>query len=143
MREIDPYSTPAALLKCVPRETAERHAVYPMRMDADVLVLGAGAAKSKEETEELERTLGRRIRIHEVDPLDVRFAIRRAYNENWEPVPMEQRLGQRLLRRRLVDPQTLQKALDQQKKTNQMLGQILVELKALTQEAVQEALKNP
>ncbi|MBN1676214.1 MAG: glycosyl transferase family protein [Kiritimatiellae bacterium] len=139
--EIDPDTVSSDVLRRVPREVAERHHVFPLRQENGRIVLASDAMDLDTLQKTLGEELGADVTLHMAGARDIDFAIERGYGRNGaEPPDLAERLGQRLLRKGLVDEPTLKTALRLQKRTRGKLGEILVEMGQLTAEQIEEEL---
>ncbi len=124
--EIDPYAIDPALLRIIPQWLAERYRVFPLKFEEGVLHLAIdridlGPLKSK-----LEELLKVDIKFSLTTPYDINYAIDRAYSEDFINVVKGRRLGELLVKNKIITKEQLRTALRRQKRTGEILGEILV-----------------
>lgn len=135
--EIDPYRNPECRA-LVPRELAVEQRIYPTECRNGMLILAKEADHAGMTEAELGERLGRTVTFHMTTKADIDFAIRRGYDGHGTAINPDSRLGQYLLDRNVLTPETLRDALRRQKRTNQRLGDILVTMKLITEESMEE-----
>jgi bacteriophage N4 adsorption protein B len=140
--ELDPSAASQELLSLVPREIAERYRVFPIELKGDILVLATSQEDHAALRKALFTDLMRPVALQMTSTADIQFAIARAYGQA-QPAftPVGGRLGQHLLRSGTITEADLHKALRNQKRTGRLLGEVLIEMKLITPEALKEELQ--
>ncbi len=139
--EIDPYAHPE-LISMVPRELAEQFRVFPVEMNGETLVLAHHRREGSAPETAIADALGRPVSFRPTTAADIDFAIQRGYVPHPEhPSPVADRLGPRLLRSGIITDSQLKEALRKQKRSNRRLGEILVEMNALSAEELETQLR--
>lgn len=138
--EIDPLATAPEVLRLVPRDVAEHYQVFPLALEGDVLVLAADDGVDAPPRQDLARILNREIRFKRCGSVDLHFALYCGYQNQREGHPLSDRLGARLLKAGKITAAQLKEALRRQKRSGRRLGDLLVELKAVTVEDVEREL---
>ncbi len=138
--EIDPYARPD-LLDMVPRELAEKHRIFPVDMHGETLVLAYQSTSEGPAEAQVAAWLGRPVSFRPTTGADIDFAILRGYAGPASGMPLQDRLGPRLLREGLISPEELKEALRRQKRSNQRLGDIIIEMDLLTREQIEHPLR--
>lgn len=138
--ELDPHGTPLELLGKVPVEMARKYRVFPIEQKENALILATDAQQRDVLKAQMENALGAPVRLQWTSSADIDFAISRAYRrigrgpEEAQPSLPSDRLGERLVQEGVLDKDDLQSALRKQKRTDQKLGEILVEMKLVKPE---------
>jgi hypothetical protein len=141
--ELDPHATPPELLNLVPRSIAESYRVFPVGIRGDVIVLATDAQDHDFLRRNLPALLKRPVSLRWTSAADLDFAVLRAYEAGVPSDLRGDRLGQRLLRAGRITAEDLRIALRKQKRSNQKLGEVLVEMRLITPEELSEELKTP
>ena len=144
--EIDPFATPLEVLEIVPKATAVRHSVYPLGLDGEGTVqLASNDLLTPSVVAEIAAAIGRRVEMRLATRADVSFAIRRGYERLGGGAPrnprIRERVGARLLARRIVTEDQLAEALRRQRLAYARLGDILVEYGELSPDVLETALE--
>jgi len=139
--EIDPYAAPAELLQQVPETIARTYRIYPLGMEGKVLLLATDSADTMERQKDLETSLGRPVAFQMTSSADIQFALARGYAPKRviTAAPGE-RLGERLVKSGKITLKQLREALRRQKRADRPLGEILVEMKIITESDLAEML---
>lgn len=137
--EIDPFSVPADLLQKVPREMAERYQVFPIGREGDVLVLAADE-RVDINRDALAAEIGCKVKFKLCASVDLHFALYCGYRAASPGHPPEERVGARLLRAGKITADQLKEALRRQKRTGDRIGEILVGMKVVHHEEVENEL---
>ncbi len=144
-REIDPYEVPFWLLSMVPQELAIRHGIFPVEISrAGRLMVATNEVPSREHLDELEKSIGRPLDLCLTTRNNFAFAVQRGYQrlaEADQEGREKARLGQVLLKRRLITPAQLQEALRLQRRSYNQIGDILLELGLIDSATLNEAVK--
>jgi adsorption protein B len=138
--EIDPFATPSEALRLMPRDVAERYQVFPLALEGDVLVLAADNGAGAPPRQDLPRILGREVRFKRCGSIDLQYALHCGYQNHREGSPLSDRLGARLLKAGAITAAQLKEALRRQKRSGRKLGDLLVELKAVTVADIEQEL---
>ncbi len=139
--EIDPYATPPELLRLVPRELARQYRVYPLGREGQAVLLATHLDTTVDRRRELEAALGQPVAFRMASAPDLEFALARGYAAvRIDAAPQGERLGDRLVKSGRITPEQLREALRRQKRENRPLGEVLVAMKAVTEEDVRNAL---
>jgi bacteriophage N4 adsorption protein B len=144
--EIDPFATPLEVLGIVPKATAVRHSVYPLGVDdAGTVLLASNDLLSPSVVAEIAAAIGRRVEMRLATRADVSFAIRRGYERLGGTTPknprIRERVGARLLARRVVTEEQLDEALRRQRLAYARLGDLLVEYGEISPDVLETALE--
>ena len=141
-REIDPYETPLELLRRLPRDLAVRYSVFPVELKNNKLVVAAYTVPGREELSTIETATGVQVEICLTTKSSLSFSIQRGYQRLEEEGRAEKpRLGQLLLKRKLLSPEQLSKALKGQRQTYARLGDILLDESLITCNALNQAFQ--
>jgi len=139
--EIDPYAAPPELLRQVPEATARTYRIYPLGIEGNALLLATDSADTMAHQKDLETLLGRPVAFQMTSSADIQFAFARGYalKRIITAAPGE-RLGERLVKSGKITLKQLREALRRQKRTDRPLGEILVDMKIITEGEIREAL---
>ncbi len=145
--EIDPHSTPLNLLQMVPKALAEKYRVYPMSLQGNGVELATDSQNREALRKELSSVLQRPVTLRSTSTPDIEFAITRGYTRaaapmspQAQPTDPNERLGARLVRDGRLTNTDLTRALRLQKRTNQQLGKVLLDMKLVTEDDLGEEL---
>ncbi len=133
--EIDPCLHPECR-PLVSRELAESERIYPIEQQGERLILAKQAGHQGLSEEALAERIGQPVFLRHTTSADIDFAIRQGYGNPDLPRP-ESRLGQRLVEKGILTPAGLTTALRHQKRSNERLGKVLVDLKLITEDVLQ------
>jgi adsorption protein B len=140
--EIDPYSRPD-LIDTLPKSVAEKYRVFPVDNQGETLVLGTDVPKNNVTEGELSEYLARPVAFRATSREDIDFAINRAYRDKDDmPENLNKRIGPRLVQEGKITQEQLHLALQKQKRSNQKLGEVLIEMELLTPEELNEHLED-
>ncbi len=142
--ELDPSAIPPEVLAVVPQALAERYRVVPVEVRGETLVLATDVQEREPLGRELRRVLQRPVLLRWTSSADIQFALSRVYQipspAAGGRVQVGERLGERFVRDATISQADLVRALRQQKRTNQKLGEILVEMNIVSPDALAEEL---
>jgi len=144
-QEIDPYRIPLEVIQALPRQLAVRYSLFPLEISDNKLVAATQNLLSPEELADIEGKIGKRLELRLATRSDLSFAIRMGY-ERLQPVPTGKLnaavLAHLLLERQQVPVEVMAQALKMQRRSYVRLGDILVDQGVLSNESLQEAIKN-
>lgn len=141
--EIDPYARPD-LIDTVPRSVAEKYRVFPIDLKGEILVLATDRLSRDVSEDELAEYLARPVTFHLTSTADIDFALKRGYEGKEDsPEILSERLGPRLVQAGVITQDQLKQALRIQKRTDNKLGAVLVEMNALTEDDLNKHLEGP
>ena len=140
--EIDPYARPD-LLDTVPKSVAEKYRIFPVDIQGETLVLATDSLTKDISNDELSEYLARPVTFRITSRADIDFAINRGYRDKEDmPDALSDRLGPRLVREGKITDEQLKQALRKQKRSNQKLGEILVDMELITSEELNVKLED-
>ncbi len=137
--EIDPFGVPAELLKLIPLEMAERYQVFPVGWEDEAVVVAADD-RVDIDRDGLAAEIGRKVVLRLCAPIDLHFALYCGYRPGAAAHPPGERVGAKLLRSGKITPDQLKEALRRQKRSGERIGDILVGMKVIQQEEVENEL---
>jgi adsorption protein B len=144
-QEIDPYRIPLEVIQALPRQLAVRYSLFPLEISDNKLVAATQNLLSPEELADIEGKIGKRLELRLATRSDLSFAIRMGY-DRLQPAPTGKldaaALANLLLERQLVPVEVMAQALKMQRRSYVRLGDILVDQGVLSNESLQEAIKN-
>ncbi|MBJ6727407.1 glycosyl transferase family protein [Geomesophilobacter sediminis] len=146
-REIDPYQTPLELLRLLPRELAVRYSVFPVELKENRLILAAAALPHRDELSAIEQAVAMPVELCLTAKSSLSFSIQRGYERLEQGESDRPKLGELLLEKNLVTPETLREALKRQRKSYARLGDILLDEGMITvhelNSAFDQQVQNP
>lgn len=144
--EVDPYATPLDVLELVSKAVAVRYSVFPLGVDeAGTVALASNDLLSAAVVAEIAAAIGRPVEMRLATRADVSFAIRRGFERLTGDAPKDrsvrERVGARLLARRVISEAELEDALRQQRLAYARLGDLLVEHGELSPDVLESAVE--
>ncbi len=137
--EIDPFSVPAELMQKIPHDMAERYQVFPIGREGDAIVVAADDRVDINRNS-LASELGCKVVFKLCASVDLHFALYCGYRAGASGHPPGERVGARLLRAGKITAAQLKEALRRQKRTGDRIGDILVGMKVVQQQEVENEL---
>ncbi|MBU0730298.1 MAG: glycosyl transferase family protein [Proteobacteria bacterium] len=144
---LNPHETELSLLQSVRKDICEEFQCYPVRREAEILVMATCDISLYNDPVKLKQALSDEPSIAMILSCkpDIDFAIQRGYGRlaSGEPTA-KNTLGSRLIEEGMITPEQLETAIRRQKRTNERLGAVLIDIKAINAEDLDNALsRNP
>ena len=133
--ELTPAETNLDILKIIPRSFCEKNQCYPIRRENGRIILATSNLDNIKEPERLESELGDNISIGLVltTRADIEFAIVRGFGRLAKGEPFSGvYLGKKLIESNLATPDQVNRALRIQKRSNEKLGKIMIDMGIIT-----------
>ncbi|MGQ9471837.1 MAG: glycosyl transferase family protein [Candidatus Aminicenantales bacterium] len=144
--EIDPFAVDPVLIRLISKELAHHYRVFPLKIENQILHLATDRVDVDRLKSDLTRKLGVDIKFMLTTSMDLDYAFKRAYcRDYWSIVDVmeigRKRLGELLLKKEIIRKDDLARALREQKRSYQPLGEILLSRGKISKQVLDHLLQ--